>query len=134
MRNLLPTRRPGTTGSGALPGHCRRRQVLAALPDEPRHDSPRAAMMTEPSREEMFRAVTALGPFVRRWGLPLNPEDMDELAYAVLRHASSNDDLDTITAAVEEQINEHQARAQQLRQAMQAHIERKHHGQGDATT
>jgi hypothetical protein len=89
--------------------------------------------MTEPTRQEMLRALTALGPFVRRWGLPLNPEDMEELAYAVLRHAQSNDDLDTITAAVDEQINEHQAKAQQLRQAMQAHIERARHGQSDAT-
>jgi hypothetical protein len=89
--------------------------------------------MTEPSREEMFRAMTALGPFVRRWGLPLNPEDMEELAYAVLRHARSNDDPDTITAAVDEQINEHEAKAQQLHQAMRAHIERRRHGRGDAT-
>jgi hypothetical protein len=81
----------------------------------------------------MLRAVTALGPFVRRWGLPLNPEDMDELAYALLLHARSNDDLDTISAAVEEQINEHEAKAQRLREAMEAHIERKRHGQGDAT-
>jgi hypothetical protein len=44
--------------------------------------------MTEPTRQEMLRALTALGPFVRRWGLPLNPEDMEELAYAVLRRAT----------------------------------------------
>jgi hypothetical protein len=90
--------------------------------------------MTEPTRQEMLRALTALGPFVRRWGLPLNPEDMEELAYAVLRHARSNDGPDTITAAVDEQINEHGAKAQQLHQAMQAHIQRKRHEQGDATS
>jgi hypothetical protein len=89
--------------------------------------------MTEPTRQEMLRAVTALGPFVRRWGLPLNPEDMEELAYAVLRHARSNDDLDTITAAVDEQITEHHAKAQRLQAAMRAHIEGKRDGQGDAT-
>jgi hypothetical protein len=89
--------------------------------------------MTEPTRQEMLRAVTALGPFVRRWGLPLNPEDMEELAYAVLLHARSDDDLETITAAVHEQINEHEAKAQRLQTAMRAHIERKRHGQGDAT-
>lgn len=87
--------------------------------------------MTEPTRQEMLRAVTALGPFVRRWGLPLNPEDMEELAYAVLRHARSNDDLDTIIAAVDDQINEHQAKALRLSQAMHAHIERMRHGQSD---
>jgi hypothetical protein len=52
----------------------------------------------------------------------------------VLRHARSNDGPDTITAAVDEQINEHRAKAQQLHQAMQAHIQRKRHEQGDATS
>ncbi len=85
--------------------------------------------MTEPTRQELRRAVAALGPFVRRWGLPLNPEDMDELAYAVLRHAYSNDDLDAIVAAVEEQIDEHAAKAQELHNAMRAHLERKHNRQ-----
>jgi hypothetical protein len=86
--------------------------------------------MTEPTRREMQRAVAAVGPFVRRWQLPLNPEDMDELVYAVLRHARSTDDWDTITAKVEEQINEHHAKAQRLREAMQAHIERTRDAQG----
>ena len=48
---------------------------------------------------------------------------MEELAYAVPRHVSSNDDIETIAAAVEEQIDEHEAKAQQLRDAMQAHLE-----------
>jgi len=81
--------------------------------------------MTEPTEQEMFRAAAALGPFVRRWRLPLNPEDRDELAYAVLRHARSNDDLDTITTAVDQQIDQHEANAQRLREAMQADLERR---------
>lgn len=90
--------------------------------------------MTEPTRQELRRAVAALAPFIRRWGLPLNPEDVDELAYAVLRHARSDDDLDAITAAGEEQIDEHAARAQELRDAMQAHLERKHSRQTNEPT
>jgi hypothetical protein len=90
--------------------------------------------MTEPTEQELCRAVAALEPFVRRWGLPLNPEDMDELAYAVLRHARSNDNLEAITTAVEGQIDEHEAKAQQLRDAMQAHLERKHSRQANEPT
>jgi len=59
---------------------------------------------------------------------------VDELAYAVLRHAHSNDDLDPITAAVEEQIDEHAVKAQELRVAMQAHLERKHSRQTNKPT
>jgi hypothetical protein len=80
--------------------------------------------MSEPTRQEMFRAIAALGPFVRRWNLPLNPEDMDEIAYAVLRHAHTDQDVQTIQALVEQQINEHEAKAQQLYAAMQANLER----------
>jgi hypothetical protein len=78
--------------------------------------------MTEPTRQEMLRAAAALGPFVRRWRLSLNPEDLEELAYAVLCHARTDEDVDTIEALVEQQINEHEAKTQQLRDAMQAHL------------
>jgi hypothetical protein len=80
--------------------------------------------MGEPTAQELLSARTALGPFVRRWGLPLNPEDIDELAYAVLRHVGSDHVLETIEAAVEAQINEHEANAQRLRDDMQAHLDR----------
>ena len=46
--------------------------------------------MNEPTPDEMVRAVTALLPFVSRWDLPLNPEDVEVLAYAALRHARSD--------------------------------------------
>jgi hypothetical protein len=87
-------------------------------------------VMTEPTEQEMFRAATALGPFVRRWRLPLNPEDIDQLAYAVLRHARTNNDPNEIVVAVEEQIDEHETRARQLLEAMQAHVERTKRGHG----
>jgi hypothetical protein len=87
--------------------------------------------MTEPTEQEMLRAATALGPFVRRWRLPLNPEDIEELAYAVLQHARTNNDLNEIVAVVEQQIDQHETRAQQLLAAMQAHVERTQRGRGD---
>jgi hypothetical protein len=81
--------------------------------------------MSEPTEQEMWRAATALGPFARRWRLPVNPEDIDEMAYAVLRYARSGEDLDEIVAAVERQIDEHAARADRLAEAMRAHVEAK---------
>ncbi len=87
--------------------------------------------MSEPTRQEMFRAIAALEPFVRRWNLPLNPEDMDEIAYALLRHAHTDEDVHTIQALVEQQINEHEAKAQQLRDAMHAYVERQRGREND---
>ena len=73
----------------------------------------------------MFRAATALGPFVRRWRLSINPEDIDEMAYAVLRYARSGEDPEEIVAAVERQIDEHAARIDRMAAAMQAHLDAK---------
>ncbi|GIE85757.1 hypothetical protein [Actinoplanes regularis] len=86
--------------------------------------------MTEPTEQEMLRAAAALGPFVRRWHLPLNPEDMDEIAYAVLRYARTDNDPDEIVVAVEQQIDQHESRARQLLEAMQAQIDRRRREQG----
>lgn len=80
--------------------------------------------MSEPSVDELHRAVTALVPFVRRWHLPLNPEDLEELAYAVLLHARSGHAVEEIVVAVEQQIDRHEQQAQQLSEAMRAAQER----------
>lgn len=53
-------------------------------------------MDEEPSPHEVERGVAALVPFVRAWSLPLNPENLDLLAYAVLRHARSSLPLDEV--------------------------------------
>ncbi|WP_157641101.1 hypothetical protein [Longispora albida] len=79
----------------------------------------------ELSRLELRRATVALGAFVRRWNLPLNPEDADEVAYALLLHARSAHTDPEIVAAVEAQIEEYEERARRLRDAMQASIERR---------
>lgn len=78
-----------------------------------------------PDEQQMMRATTALGPFVRRWNLPLNPEDLAELAYAVLRHARSDDTPEQIVDAVEHQLDEHEAAARRLTEAMRADRDRR---------
>lgn len=72
----------------------------------------------EPTREQLDRAAAALVPFVQQWGLPLNPEDLDELAYAVLAHHDSDGSEDEIEAAVRQQIADHSRRHAELLEAM----------------
>ena len=76
--------------------------------------------MTEPTASEVDRAVTALLPFVRRWGLSLNPEDVTEMAYAALAHARSEESPEQIVDVVEAQIDQHAQRARLLLHAMRA--------------
>lgn len=52
----------------------------------------------------MERAVAALLPFLHEWKLSLNPEDLFELAAAVLHHFDSDESFEEIDAAVREQL------------------------------
>lgn len=63
--------------------------------------------MAEPSRESLRRAVAALVPFVSTYRLPVNPEDLELVAYAVLRFATSSEDFADISPAVEQLISDH---------------------------
>jgi hypothetical protein len=78
--------------------------------------------MTEPSEESMMRAVTALTPFVRAFRLPVNPEELDVMAYAVLRFADSAEELPAIAQAVDELIADQLAAHARLGEAMQRSV------------
>lgn len=43
---------------------------------------------------EIERGIAALVPFVQRWSLPLNPEDLGEMVVAVLKAAANAPDAD----------------------------------------
>jgi hypothetical protein len=43
--------------------------------------------VSEPTPEQIEPGSSALVPFVQAWRLPLNPENLDEMVYAVLKHA-----------------------------------------------
>ena len=63
------------------------------------------------TREQIERGFAALIPFVQAWNLPLNPENLDELAYAVLTHGQKLGPIDpaewdAIDRAVCEQLEE----------------------------
>jgi hypothetical protein len=76
--------------------------------------------MSEPEREfnPVERGAVALLPFVHAWNLSLNPEDLHELAYAVLRHAYSAETYAEIADAVKHQIAEVAATHQRMSAAM----------------
>jgi hypothetical protein len=69
------------------------------------------AWPVEPTEAQLERAVTALVPFVQEWRLSLNPEDLEEMAYAVLTHANTDLTDEAIDAAVRAQIEEARRRA-----------------------
>ncbi len=72
----------------------------------------------EPTSEQVERATGALIPFVQGWNLSLNPEDLAEIAYAVLVHHDSDASWEEIHAAVQAQIDDHRQQAGSLRDAM----------------
>jgi hypothetical protein len=72
----------------------------------------------KPTPEQVERATDALVPFVQEWNLSLNPEDLAEIAYAVLLHHDSAASWDEIEAAVRAQIEDHRRQAQSLSDAM----------------
>ena len=72
----------------------------------------------EPTPEQVERASGALVPFVQEWKLSLNPEDLAEIAYAVLIHHDSEASWDEIDAAVRAQIEDHRRQAEAMSRAM----------------
>jgi hypothetical protein len=68
--------------------------------------------------------MTALYPFVRAYDLPLNPEDLEEMVYAVLKHATELGPSEQITKAVQQQIASAGAAQEAMITAMQQSIER----------
>jgi hypothetical protein len=63
----------------------------------------------KPTPEQMERAATALVPYVNEWDLPLNPEDLYELAGAVLTHFDGTATLDEIERAERARIAQRRA-------------------------
>jgi hypothetical protein len=81
----------------------------------------RILLPVEPTPEQVERAAGALLPFVREWNLPLNPEDLDELAYAVLVHYDSDASWGEIEDAVRAQIADSRRRNEMLEARRRAH-------------
>ena len=71
----------------------------------------------EPTPEQMERAVAALVPYVQAWNLALNPEDLHELAGAVLTHFDSDATFEEIDAAERARIEEVARQQAEMRRA-----------------
>jgi hypothetical protein len=76
-----------------------------------------AALAMKPTPEQMDRAVAALVPYVGAWGLSLNPEELHELAGAVLTHFDSDASFDAIDAAERARIQEFAREQAEIRRA-----------------
>jgi len=79
----------------------------------------------EPTREQVEKGAAALTPFVTEWRLALAPEDLDELAYAVLVHHDSGGSSEDIDRAVREQIAEVRQRHAEMLEAMRRETRRR---------
>lgn len=60
----------------------------------------------EPTQEQVERGAAALFPFVDEWKLSLNPENLTEIAYAVLRHHDRAASWEELEAEVRAQLAE----------------------------
>lgn len=88
--------------------------------------------MSEPSESEVKRGSTALFPFVEAWGLPLNPENLDLMAYAVLRAVRSDGSWEDILEMARELIADDRERARRMKEAWQRELDdRKERGESD---
>jgi len=76
--------------------------------------------MADPTPEQVERGTGALIPFVQAGGLQLNPEDLAEIAFAVLKHYDSTESWEAIHGAVKVQIAEHPQHAAELDAAYRA--------------
>jgi hypothetical protein len=74
---------------------------------------------------EIERGITALVPFAQEWGLPLNPEDLQAMAVAVLTHTYSDETLDEIDAAERQWIKEDREAHDRLVVAMAEALEKR---------
>jgi len=80
----------------------------------------RRVMIFEFTEDLERRAAAALNPFVRAFNLPVNPEELGLMAYAVLRYTYSDEPLAEVAAAVRELIDQHIADHQRMLRAMES--------------
>jgi hypothetical protein len=96
---------PGPLGvaSAALGEAAAALLALGAYPRSLAHRPPNGP--APQTRDERWqRATAALVPFVREFDLPLTGDDLDEMAYAVIRHINSRGSLQEIDEEVRAQI------------------------------
>jgi hypothetical protein len=80
----------------------------------------------EPSEDDLRRVGVVLSCFVRPWNLPINPEEIELMAYCVLRYGFRSDvTWERLAEFVDEEVGCHDVRADELRRAMAAEIERR---------
>lgn len=59
----------------------------------------------DPTEAEIYRGYSALYPFVKKWKLPLNPENLELMSYAVTKHSGKPGIETDITKEEEDHID-----------------------------
>jgi hypothetical protein len=78
-----------------------------------------------PTEGEIERGISSLVPFVQEWGLPLNPEDLQAMAVAVLIHTYSEETLEEIDAAERQWIKDDREAHHRMVAAMEKALEKR---------
>ena len=79
--------------------------------------------MGEPSEQEVRRGTAALVPFVQAWNLALNPENLDLMAYAVLRGVRSEASFEEIDQMARELIAEDAEADRRMKEAWERDLD-----------
>jgi hypothetical protein len=89
----------------------------------------------EPSEDAVRRVGVVPSCFARPWNLPVNPEEIELMAYCVLRYGFRSDvTWERLAELVDEEIGWQDVRADELRRAMTAAAEqRKRREPGDGS-
>ena len=88
--------------------------------------------MKEPTKSEIQRVSHVLQQFVQPWALPLNPENLDLMAYCALKGLNSNGGWSELESLVAEEIQRDTEQHQRRRKAMQKSLEQRKEGAPDA--
>ena len=75
--------------------------------------------MKEPTESDIQRVSFVLSQFVRPWGLPLNPENLDLMAYCALKYGlESTEDWPAIQSGVAEEVRRDKEAFDRMLEAM----------------
>ena len=84
--------------------------------------------MGDPSEHDIRRGSTALIPFVQARKLRLNPENLDLMAYAVLRAVRGEQSFEGILDMAQELVSEDVEAARRMHEAWQRDIDKRNEG------
>lgn len=87
--------------------------------------------MKEPTETEIQRVKFVLMQFVQPWSLPLNPENLDLMAYCALRYGvNSTGDWAEVEESVAKEIQQDQEQHERMLEGWQENIDEEKQKEG----